>query len=151
MADVVDKATRSRMMSGIKGKDTHPEMTVRKAFYRDGLRYRLHVSDLPGRPDLVFVGRRAVVFVHGCFWHGHSCHFFKWPSSRREFWRAKIDANRNRDRRVLAELESRGWRWLIIWECALRGAGADAIEAALRRASNWVRYGVGNEEIQGAG
>jgi DNA mismatch endonuclease (patch repair protein) len=91
---------------------------LRKALHRLGFRYRLHNRALPGKPDLVFAGLNAVVFVNGCFWHGHDCALFKWPSSRVEFWRAKIEKNKQRDSIVGAALESLGWRRLTVWECS---------------------------------
>ena len=97
MADVVDSAVRSRIMSNIRGKDTRPEMTVRRGLHARGFRYRLHDRRLPGRPDLVFPRCHALILVHGCFWHGHNCHLFRWPESRAEFWRGKINGNKARD------------------------------------------------------
>ena len=124
--DIVDAATRSRMMAGIPGKNTRPELQIRKALHRMGFRYRLHASRIPGRPDMVFKSYNAVVFVHGCFWHGHNCRFFRLPKTRSHFWRAKITQNRARDviaRNLIADL---GWRQLVVWECALRGQGKEA-------------------------
>lgn len=121
MPDVHDRATRSRNMSAIAGKNTKPEMTIRKALHAAGLRYRLHGKDLPGRPDLIFPKHHAVLFVHGCFWHGHDCALFRWPASRQEFWENKIRSNQVRDARNLEDLAHRGWRTGIVWECALKG------------------------------
>lgn len=121
MADVVTPAVRSRMMSGIRSKDTRHEVTIRKALHAVGFRYRLHRRDLPGTPDITLPRYRAVVFVHGCFWHGHDCHLFKWPSTRSDFWTAKIDGNRERDQRAHDTLLETGWRICVIWECSLRG------------------------------
>lgn len=113
------------MMSGIRGRNTKPEIVVRKALYAAGFRYRLHRSDLPGRPDVVLAGRRVVVFVHGCFWHAHpGCPHAKLPSTRREFWETKLATNVERDRRTIAELLAAGWRVLIVWECSTRSSGA---------------------------
>jgi DNA mismatch endonuclease (patch repair protein) len=110
--------TRSENMSRIKGKDTKPEMAVRRALWAAGLHYRLHDKRLPGRPDLVFRGRRTVVFVHGCFWHCHEgCKDFRIPKTRREWWTEKLGRNKARDSAVRAELESLGWRVIVIWEC----------------------------------
>lgn len=120
MADIVDAATRSRMMSGIRGKNTRIEVVVRKALFAMGFRYRLHSKHLPGKPDIVFPRHRAVVLLHGCFWHGHSCSFFKWPATRREFWETKICGTRIRDQEQIASLRSLGWRVAVIWECAVR-------------------------------
>lgn len=123
MADIVDPATRSRMMSGIGGRNTKPEIIVRKALFAAGFRFRLHRKDLPGRPDIVLPGRRIAVFVHGCFWHAHrGCRYAKTLASRREIWEAKLAANVERDRRAINALLSAGWRVLVVWECATRSA-----------------------------
>ena len=120
MVDVVDKATRSRMMSGIQGKNTKPELLVRKYLHGRGLRFRLHARELPGKPDLVFPKYKAVVFVHGCFWHQHPrCRFAVVPASNVEFWKQKLDANRMRDQRDKGRLKALGWRVLTVWECQL--------------------------------
>jgi len=119
------------MMSGIRPKDTKPEMFIRRGLHAMGYRYRLHDRRLPGRPDLVFPGRRAVIFIHGCFWHGHDCSLFRWPGTRPDFWRAKISGNINRDARVRSELLTLGWRVLDIWECMLRGRERQDPEAVL--------------------
>ena len=138
----MDRATRSRMMSGIRGKDTLPERQVRSALSRRGFRFRLHVKALPGRPDLVLRKWKTVIQVQGCFWHGHArCRYFKRPGSRKKFWREKIDANRVRDRRALKALEDLGWRWIVVWECALRDDPDRALRlvvAGLRRRSGCV-------------
>ncbi|WP_379655037.1 very short patch repair endonuclease [Pseudoxanthomonas sp. UC19_8] len=107
-------------MSGIRGKNTRPEWIVRRALHARGFRYRLHVRDLPGRPDIVLPKHRAVIFVHGCFWHGHDCPLFRWPKTRPEFWQAKINRNRANDTKHQSELRADGWRVGIVWECALR-------------------------------
>lgn len=149
MADVVDAATRSRMMAGIRGKDTRPEMILRRGLHARGFRYRLHDRRLPGSPDLVFPGRRAVIFVHGCFWHGHGCHLFRWPATRREFWKAKIEGNRARDEAAHAALFADGCRVLTIWECALKGRERLPVEEVLDRASDWLANGPIKETIAG--
>ena len=120
MTDVVDAATRSRMMSGIKGKNTSPEVLIRKVLHARGFRFRIHVSELPGKPDLVFPKYGAVIFVHGCFWHGHDCRYFKVPQTRTHFWLEKIGKNKARDDQHLVALRLSGWRVLVIWECAIR-------------------------------
>lgn len=119
--DVHTPERRSHNMSRIRSRDTMPEMVLRRALHARGLRYRLHVRGLPGTPDLVFPRRRAVVFVHGCFWHGHDCPMFRLPNTRTDFWRQKIEGNVARDRRSAEVLKELGWRQLTIWECALRG------------------------------
>jgi DNA mismatch endonuclease (patch repair protein) len=120
VTDVVDAATRSRMMASIRGKDTTPELFLRRALHAQGFRYRLGGSGLPGKPDLVFASRKTVVLVHGCFWHRHNCKYFKWPGSNKAFWQVKLDGNFARDNRVKKELIKLGWRVLTVWECELR-------------------------------
>lgn len=109
------------MMSGIRATNTKPEMLIRRGLHALGLRYRLHVGGMPGKPDLVFPAKRVAVFVHGCFWHGHDCPLFRWPATRPEFWRAKIAGNIDRDRRARVQLIKDNWRVLEIWECTLKG------------------------------
>lgn len=110
--------TRSENMSRIRGKDTKPELKVRRALWAEGLRYRLHVKDLPGKPDLVFRKNRTVVFVHGCFWHCHEgCSNFRIPKTRTEWWTAKLTSNKVRDLAVRGKLMDAGWRVIVIWEC----------------------------------
>lgn len=121
MTDIVDAATRSRIMASIRGKNTRPELMVRRGLHRVGVRFRLHVRDLPGRPDLVFPKYRAVLFVHGCFWHRHdSCRLAYTPSANSGKWLDKFEANVERDRRQIAALQTAGWRVLVVWECLLR-------------------------------
>jgi DNA mismatch endonuclease, patch repair protein len=139
MVDVVDKVTRSRMMSGISGKDTKPEILIRSLLYRAGFRFRVHAKGLPGKPDIVLKKYRAIVFVHGCFWHRHACPLFKWPSSNANFWKAKISQNKKRDAVVIAALRKLGWRILIIWECALKGAKKIPLEAISQKMSAWLQ------------
>ena len=136
--DVVDTATRSRMMAGIGGKNTMPELQVRRFLHAKGFRYRLHDRSLPGRPDLVFPRRRAVILVHGCFWHGHDCRFFKWPATRPEFWREKISDNRERDKRDICRLKNLGWRVLVIWECAVKTAPKTGVVDTLEAVVEWL-------------
>ena len=123
MADVVDRATRSRMMSGIRGKDTKPEIAVRSFLHRHGFRYRIHVKRLPGRPDLVLPKYSAVVNVHGCFWHQHAnCPYAYMPASNREFWKEKLGGNVIRDLKNEQKLREQGWRVFTIWECEVSDA-----------------------------
>ncbi len=120
--DIVDQSTRSRMMSGIRARDTEPELFLRRLLHGMGFRFRLHVSTLPGKPDIVLPRYRVVILVHGCFWHGHDCPAFKWPKSNTDFWRRKIEGNRARDLVVQAMLAKLGWRVIVIWECEIRSA-----------------------------
>jgi DNA mismatch endonuclease (patch repair protein) len=125
MTDVFDAAKRSAVMRRVKGRDTSPEMTVRKALTRLGARYRLHRKDLPGAPDIVLPGRRIALFVHGCFWHGHDCaRGARVPKQNRDYWVAKVARNRDRDARNLAALENAGWRVETLWECELKDEAA---------------------------
>jgi len=148
MSDIVDRVTRSRMMSGIRGKNTRPEILLRHALHRLGYRYRLH-GKLPGKPDLVFPSRRAVIFVNGCFWHGHDCHLFKWPSSRPEFWRTKISGNRQRDSRSSATLHELGWRILTVWECAVKGKRKWDEKILVTAVACWLDSAVEDTELRG--
>lgn len=137
MADIVSPVTRSRMMSRIKSKNTKPESAVRKGLFSLGYRYRLN-SKLPGKPDIVLPKYKAIIFVHGCFWHGHDCPAFKWPKTRPQFWRAKIEGNKARDVQVVAKLEKDGWRTTTVWECAIR----KNIDAVISQLDNWLQIGV---------
>ncbi len=123
MTDIVDSATRSRMMSGIRSKNTKAEVEIRKRLFAAGFRYRLHNKKLPGKPDIIFPRYQAVIFVHGCFWHAHDCALFKWPSSRRTFWKTKLTGNRVKDLENNEALKKLGWRILTSWECAFRESG----------------------------
>ncbi len=119
LADIVSPETRSRMMSGIRGRNTRPELVLRSALHARGFRFRLHVRDLPGKPDLVFPKHRAVIQVHGCFWHRHGCKKTTNPSTNSEFWALKFRQNVERDVKTEAELVELGWRFGLVWECAL--------------------------------
>lgn len=121
MADVLTSEQRRRNMQAIRGRDTKPEMIVRRIVHRLGYRFRLHRRDLPGRPDIVLPRLRKVILVHGCFWHQHGrCRYATRPATRPEFWASKLDGNRARDSRVRRELRSLGWKVLIVWECQTR-------------------------------
>lgn len=135
-------------MSGIRGKDTKPEWLVRRALHARGFRYRLHSRRLPGRPDIVLSRFRAVVFVHGCFWHGHDCKYFRLPSTRPEFWQDKIQRNRANDARHHETLLTAGWRIATVWECALRGLDHDVDQVA-DQLTQWVRGNMPVLEIRG--
>lgn len=136
MADVMSAAKRSALMSRIRTKDTRPELRLRKLLWQGGLRYRLHVKQLPGQPDLVLPKWNAIVLVHGCFWHAHiGCRYFQLPKTRPEFWKPKLEQNRQRDSATITALRRSGWRVAIVWECALR---ADAVTTA-RLLSRWLK------------
>lgn len=131
--DIVDRATRSRMMSGIQGKNTKPELVVRSYLHRAGLRFRLHAK-LPGKPDLVLPKYRTVVLVHGCFWHRHEdCRYATTPASNPEFWQEKFAANVRRDERVRQQLEELGWRVLVIWACQLDELSLNVLTKEIRK------------------
>lgn len=138
MTDVVDPQTRSRMMSGIRAKDTAPEHAIRSMLHSAGFRFRLHYSALPGKPDIVLPKYRAIILVNGCFWHGHACHLFKWPSSRPEFWRNKISATQERDRKNIEAYKESDWRVMVVWECALRGKNRLEISNINSRIQDWL-------------
>ena len=137
------------MMSGIRGTDTKPELVVRKLLHRRGYRYRLHDRRLPGRPDIVLPKYRAVIEVNGCFWHGHNCHLFKWPQSRKKFWKDKILGNKARDERNIRVLMENGWRVLVVWECALKGAGALSLDELRSELENFLKSQITYREISG--
>ena len=172
MADIVDKKTRSRMMAGIKGKNTKPELVLRRALHARGFRFRLHGKEFPGRPDLVFPKHGAVIFVHGCFWHRYlqssgrssadifvhgcfwhrhsNCRYATNPSTRMEFWQGKFDANVARDSANKVALLSLGWRVATVWECALRTPAL--ADAAVDATSSWLVSGelqleIGQQEV----
>lgn len=120
MADVHSKEQRSYNMSRIKGKDTKPELLVRKFLHAQSFRYRLHVKDLPGKPDIVLPKYKTVIFIHGCFWHGHkNCKYFKIPQTRTEWWLNKINTNKVNDEKAVKELRKEGWKVIVIWTCKL--------------------------------
>ncbi|MCK0166223.1 very short patch repair endonuclease [Jannaschia sp. S6380] len=125
-------------MQSVRGRDTKPEMLIRSGLHARGLRYRLHHRGLPGKPDLVFPKHRALILVHGCFWHGHACPLFKWPKTRQEFWHEKIEGNRTRDRRTIEALHQAGWRILIVWECSMRGPKRLVLQDLLNEAEHFV-------------
>ena len=121
MADVHDKETRSYNMSRIKGKDTKPEMLVRRFLHAQGYRYRLHVKDMPGKPDIVLPKYKTVIFIHGCFWHGHEgCKYASIPNTRTDWWRAKIEKNKATDSKSIHFLQQYGWKTIVIWSCELK-------------------------------
>ena len=126
------------MMAGIGPRNTKPEMIIRRGLHALGWRYRLHAKDLPGKPDLVFPARRALILVQGCFWHGHDCALFRWPATREEFWRTKLSGNIARDARVRGELLDLGWRVLEVWECTLKGKDRLPVDEVLARCAGFL-------------
>lgn len=141
MADVHSKEVRSYNMSRIKGKDTKPEMLVRKFLHANGFRYRLHVKDLPGKPDIVLPKYRTVIFVHGCFWHGHAnCKYYVVPKTRTDWWLNKINSNISNDEKALAALKKQGWKIITLWECQLKSANIISTLNALQKRISAIQH-----------
>ena len=138
VTDTFSPAKRSQIMSRIRAKDTSPELQIRKGLHALGFRYRLHDRKLPGKPDLVFPRYKSVIFVNGCFWHGHTCHLFRWPASNEGYWKPKICRTIERDCVNHALLKECGWRVLVIWECAFRGRFRFSMEDVIEMASEWL-------------
>lgn len=136
--DIVSKEKRSQMMAGVRSKNTKPELFIRKTLYALGFRYRLHGKNIPGKPDLVLKKYNALIFIHGCFWHGHDCHLFKLPKTRTEFWQNKIRTNKERDDRIIQELTDKGWRIATIWECGLRGKRRMNPDELIEKLASWI-------------
>lgn len=155
MIDIVDSQTRSRMMAGIRGRDTKPELLLRRGLQQLGFRHRLgnkylcHGRLLPGKPDLVYPKYMAVIQVNGCFWHKHDCHLFKWPATRRAFWQKKIGTTAIRDQQNEEALEHIGWRVLTVWECALKGKTHRNLSEVIHTAASWIQYGASSAELEG--
>ena len=141
MVDVLTPEQRRLNMSRIQGRNTKPEPILRRGLHARGLRFRLNCTELPGKPDLVFPRWRAVILVHGCFWHGHACPMFKQPATRTRFWQAKIARNQERDWRTMSALKGAGWRTMVVWECALRGQASRPLQEVLVRCEEFVRSG----------
>ena len=139
MTDVLTTAQRQLNMSRIRGRDTTPEMLIRRGLHARGLRYRLHDRKLPGRPDLVLPKYQAAVFVHGCFWHAHGCALSKLPATRQDFWQKKLEDNAARDKKAIDALQAEGWHVLVIWECALRGPLRQKEATVLDRAVKFIQ------------
>jgi DNA mismatch endonuclease (patch repair protein) len=136
--DVHPPLVRSKNMRAIRYKDTQPEMSLRRALHAKGFRFRLNVRSLPGTPDIVLPKYHATIFVHGCFWHGHHCHLFKLPQTRKEFWQSKIAGNMRRDIIAREKLLAAGWRVAIVWECALKGRHRLSIDALISELAAWI-------------
>jgi DNA mismatch endonuclease (patch repair protein) len=149
LADVHDQVTRSRNMAAIRGRDTKPEVRIRKALHALGFRYRTHAKELPGRPDLVLPKYKAVVFINGCFWHRHDCHMFKWPLTRPDFWQQKIGKNAENDIRNLALLKEAGWRVATVWECAVKGKARLGDDRSVQLLVDWIRSNEDSITIRG--
>jgi DNA mismatch endonuclease (patch repair protein) len=128
--DVHSPSQRKYNMSRIKSKDTEPEIIIRHRLWKNGYRYRLHYKGLPGKPDIVFVKQKKVIFINGCFWHQHDCRYFKWPKTNASFWKNKILDNSARDKDTYSELEANGWRYFVVWECQIKNK---SFETTLRK------------------
>lgn len=151
MGDVVDRQTRSRMMSNIRSKNTQPEIHVRKGLHALGFRYRLHSSHIPGKPDIVLPKYKTLIVVHGCFWHGHDCRYFKWPKSNPAFWEKKIASNKARDMRDLRAQQNLGWRVLVVWECAVRRSSREHDFDVVGLVAQWIIEGRGTAMVDEQG
>lgn len=138
MADCHSKDVRSKNMSAVKGKNTKPEMMIRSLLHKNGFRFRLHDKALPGNPDIILKKYRAVIFVHGCFWHLHGCRKSNIPENNREFWHVKLNANKERDQLNIRELNKLNWRVLVIWECSLKGKMRLSNEELLDKIKSWI-------------
>jgi DNA mismatch endonuclease, patch repair protein len=147
--DVLTAEQRRLNMSRIRSKDTKPEMQMRRGLHAAGLRYRLHAPSLPGTPDIVFPRYRAVLLIHGCFWHGHNCVLFKIPATRAEFWAKKIAGNRARDERTAEALKDAGWRVLTVWECTLRGPVRRPLEAVINSCVAFIKGNTSQADLSG--
>jgi DNA mismatch endonuclease, patch repair protein len=148
-SDVHSPEIRSYNMSRVRGRDTRPEMLIRRGLHARGYRFRVQVRGLPGRPDLLFQRQGVVLFVHGCFWHGHDCPLFRLPATRTEFWATKIETNRERDARAVEALRALGWRAMTIWECALRGRARRPAQEVLQACEVFLTGAARSAEISG--
>lgn len=148
MTDRITRAQRSEIMSTVRAKNTHPELLIRSALFKMGFRYRIHSKKLPGCPDIVLPKYRAIIFVHGCFWHGHSCKAGKLPSTNSEFWKQKISKNQERDRIISHKLNELGWKILTVWECSLKGSQKKFFNQLILKITDWIETGKSNKDIQ---
>lgn len=149
MVDVLTEQQRSYCMSRVRGKDTKPEIFVRTGLFALGFRYRLHCPNLPGCPDIVLPKYHAVIFVHGCLWHGHECDLFKWPVTNADFWQRKINRNREIDAHATDQLQAAGWRVLTVWECAIKGRARLDPTVVFNRIARWLFSERGRSAIVG--
>ncbi|MEA5104040.1 very short patch repair endonuclease [Pantoea sp. S18] len=151
MADVHSQAIRSKNMRAIRNQDTAIEQRIALILKDRGFTYRVQDKALPGRPDFVLPAEKAIIFVHGCFWHRHHCYLFKMPATRTEFWSGKINSNVERDRRYVEQLREGGWKVLIVWECALRGKLQLDDSALIERLEEWLLAATDSSEIDHQG
>jgi len=131
--DVHSKEQRSYNMSQIKSKDTKPEILVRKWLWENDYRYRLHRKDIPGKPDITFIGKKKVIFINGCFWHKHNCKYFKWPKTNTEFWKKKIEDTVKRDEDNYSRLKDMKWKYLVLWECEIKHSFYEKVEVKISK------------------
>jgi DNA mismatch endonuclease (patch repair protein) len=150
MADVHSKEQRRRNMSAIQSKNTKPELLIRSELHKKGFRFRIHRKDLPGKPDILLPKYQAVINVHGCFWHGHSCPQFKWPKTRKAFWRKKILGNMARDTHQIAALFAKGYRVAVIWECSIEGPSKIEQSKLMEQIASWILSESNELQISGA-
>ncbi len=149
MADTVNPVVRSRMMAAIRAKNTKPELAVRRGLHALGFRYLLHSARFPGKPDILLPKYQAVLWLNGCFWHGHNCPDGRIPTSRADYWGPKISRTRERDKKAIEAVQEAGWRSLVIWECAFRRKGAAALERTVQAAACWIVEGAAAVELSG--
>jgi DNA mismatch endonuclease (patch repair protein) len=149
MMDVLTPEQRKRNMSRIRGKNTKPEVQLRRGLHAAGMRFRLHGIGIPGKPDIVLPRYHAVILIHGCFWHAHECPLFKLPATRREFWARKIAGNRERDKRSARALRQAGWRVLTVWECSLKGRARRPLAEVIGSCIAFVRSKEQHAELAG--
>ena len=147
---MISTATRSKIMASIPGKNTRPELIVRKSLHHKGFRYRIHEKRLPGTPDLSLPKYKVAIQINGCFWHGHSCPSFRPPQHRREYWQSKIEMNKTRDRKNNKTLLNMGWRLMVIWECAIQGPRRIDLDILMSIIENWILVGNDYIEIEGS-
>lgn len=151
MSDVHSPEIRTKNMKAIRGVNTQPEITLRKLLHSKGYRYRVSPKNLPSKPDIYLSKYKAVILVNGCFWHGHKCHLFKWPKSKREFWRKKISGTISRDKNNIIELQQLGIKCLVVWECAIKGKKRLPLDVILQLTERWLNELEGNYEITSQG
>ncbi|MBQ4875262.1 MAG: DNA mismatch endonuclease Vsr [Rickettsiaceae bacterium H1] len=145
--DIFTKEKRSKIMSEIRSKDTKPEIMLRKALFNKGYRYRTHAKNIDGKPDIYLKKYNAVIFFHGCFWHGHNCKLGKLPKTRIEFWKNKIESNKKRDSNIANALKSKGYRVLIVWGCVFQGKGQNRLGEVIDRVTEWINSKNSSNEI----
>lgn len=139
MTDTVDTKTRSKIMSSVKSKDTQIELIVRKALFAKGFRYKINDKTLPGKPDIALPKYKAVIFINGCFWHGHNCKRGKLPETNTDFWSQKINSNIVRDKQNIKQLKNLGWRVAVVWECSLRGKTSMGLQTVAGKLESWLK------------